>query len=162
MGDIRLSDNFWLGEFTRSQTAARLGREIEVAPDGPVFRALQRLCLEVLQSVREALGPVFITSGYRPEWLNTHIGGSSRSQHMAGQAADLVVSGHSPHEICEFIERTGLPFDQLIHEFGRWVHVSVAPEGREPRREVLTAYKRDGRTAYAAGLHAIEDLQAVA
>ena len=36
---------------------------------------------------------------------------------------------------CRAIAAAGIRFDQLIHEFGRWVHLSVDPR---MRRNVLT------------------------
>ena len=45
-----------------------------------------------------------------------------------------------------------LEFDQLIWEFGTsdnpaWVHVSLRSDGKN-RKQVLRAYKKDGRTKY--------------
>jgi len=160
MERIQLSKNFYLDEFTRSQTASRMGRPIVVLPGSPEFRNLERLCQTVLQPTRDALGAVNPSSGVRPEWLNTIIGGSKTSQHIYGQAADFTVTGHTPYEVCAWLKASGIVFDQLIHEFGRWVHISIAPDGREPRRQVLTAYHhpREDRTVYAPGLHHIKDL----
>ena len=158
---IQLSENFYLDEFTRSQEAARLGRVVMVAPESPVFYALGYLCVEILQPTRDTLGPGHISSGFRPHWLNTLIGSSKRSQHPKGEAADFTVSGHSPYEVCAWIADSPLPFDQLIYEFGQWVHVSCAI-GREPRRQVLTAYydPRQDKTIYVPGLHTMEELAA--
>lgn len=169
MEAIQLSDNFWLGEFIRSQTAARMGRAIVVEPGDAIHLNLVRLCREVLQPLRDRLGPIHVTSGYRPVWLNRKIGGSRRSQHCLGLAADIVVTGHSPYQVCEAAVSHGLPFDQLIHEFGQWVHVSVAPEGELPRGETLTAVKvpraipgLKPKTRYVAGLWRPEDALAMA
>ena len=159
---LRLSQNFHLEEFTRSQVAARRGLEIIVAPDSPVFQAIERLAVTVLQPLRDALGPVHITSGYRPPEVNRLVGGSPRSQHLQGLAADIVVSGHSPLEVARWIHAQGLPYDQLIHEFGRWVHVSVAPAGQRPRGVALTAVRRDHRTVYIDGIHPIDSEQRIA
>ena len=40
-------------------------------------------------------------------------------------------------------------FDQLIHEYGRWVHLGLAPEGVTPRLQALTIFT-PGK--YLAGL----------
>lgn len=45
------------------------------------------------------------------------------------------------------ISESAVPFDQLILEFDRWVHLSVAPG--TPRRQVLTMRKGSG---YLTGL----------
>ena len=148
MGD--LSDNFSLSEFLVSQTAARMGREL--VPTKKQKNYILHLTRKVLQPVRELLDrPVIITSGFRPDWLNKLIGGSEASQHMKGQAADFVVVGMTPIEVCKAIEDSGLEFDQLICEFGKWVHVSYFP-GMTLRNEILTAKSCDGTTEYYSGL----------
>ena len=154
--DRRLSPNFMLSEFTRSQSAARLGRDVIVLPDSPVEFALRRLCKLVLQPLREAVGPIQVTSGYRPAWLNELIGGSPRSQHCQGLAADILAPTiMTPLQLCRRIHALGLPYDQLIHEFGGWCHVSIAADGLA-RAEQLTAYHQDGFAKYTEGLHSIE------
>ena len=125
MSRIKLSPNFYLDEFTRSQVAVRHDITISVEPDSLVLENLRRLCVNVLQPLREALGPVHVTSGYRPLAVNILVGGSSRSQHIDGLAADIVVSGYTPFEVCQWLEQSGRMFDQAIHEFGKWTHVSV-------------------------------------
>ncbi|MGE4554462.1 MAG: D-Ala-D-Ala carboxypeptidase family metallohydrolase [Desulfovibrionaceae bacterium] len=151
-GRVQLSEHFFLDEFTRSATAARLGRPVEVAPDSAVFLNLQHLCFVLLEPVRQALGPVHITSGYRPEWLNALVGGSPRSDHCRGLAADFVVPGMTPLAACQAVSRMNLGYRQLIHEFGRWVHVSSPGPGAAPQRQDLTALHTGGRTRYLGGL----------
>ncbi len=150
---VSLSDNFTLNEFTRSQTAARLGERVTVELTSPEYANIVTLCKEVLQPLRGLLeAPITITSGYRPDWLNELIGGAPNSAHLSGRAADIVVPGMSPRSVALMIVRSGLPFNQCILEFGQWVHVSIAPMGDEPRRQVLTASKKNGATIYREGL----------
>jgi hypothetical protein len=161
MSRVQLSRNFYLDEFTRSQTAARHGIDVAVIEGGVIYSNLRRLCLHVLQPLRDALGPVHVTSGYRPPKLNRLIGGSSTSQHQYGQAADIVVSGHSPLEVARWLRDHGKAYDQLIHEFGEWVHVSVPGSGKSPRNERLTAVKvprliGKPRTVYVPGLYTVD------
>lgn len=129
----KLSLHFTVEQFIRSQTAARLGINNTPADEHIVNMAL--LCYHVLQPLRESLEmPVWISSGYRCPALNKAIGGSKNSQHMLGQAADIVVSGVKPFTIAEAIHNLGLPVDQVIVEFGRWTHVSYS---RKDRMEFL-------------------------
>ncbi len=125
-GDIQFTENFRLSEFTKSATADRLGLNNEVPEN--LLKNLYALCVNVLQPLRDAMGPVTITSGYRSPAVNEEIGGSSTSQHMAGEAADLVISGKSVRQVCNYIDRN-LPHDQLIYEFGSWTHVSYRSSG---------------------------------
>lgn len=157
---MNLSPHFTLDEFTRSQTAERMGRPIVVAPDSEEFRNLQYLCMTLLEPLREALGPVVISSGYRPGWLNAAVGGSSRSDHLTGLAADIIVPGRTPMEVAQAVNAMNLGYKQLINEFGRWVHISSPGPGVAPRRQNLTIWN-DGRgTRTTEGLHAVADLQA--
>ena len=151
---MKLSKNFRLDEFLVSETAERRG--IDMTPNSAVIENIRRLVEDCMQPIRDHLDrPIFITSGYRPLELNNAIGGSRTSAHMSGSAADFVVSGMSPYEVCKEIETLSLPYDQLIHEFGRWIHLGISAQ--TPRMELLTAY-RDGRTKYTYGIHKIEDL----
>ena len=151
---MQLSDNFALHEFLVSGTAERHG--IDMTPPPDVIANIKHLVVLCLQPLRDHLGrAIFVTSGYRPEELNTIIGGSKTSAHMDGRAADFGVAGMTPYDACMAIRDIGLPYDQNIHEFGRWVHLGIARGGR---REDLTAYRRNGMTRYTPGIHKIEDL----
>lgn len=150
--DVKLSKNFWLSEFKVSQTAARAGHPL--VPDKKQINYITQLVQVTLQPLRDLIArPIIITSGYRDKWLNSVIGGSEHSQHTKGQAADFIVSGLTPHEVCEQIIEAGIPFDQLISEFGQWTHVSFV-HGPAIRQQVLTARSSDGITVYSNGLEA--------
>lgn len=151
---MRLSKNFTLNEFTKSQTALRLG--IDNTPEGEHLEAAKELFEKVVQPVRDNFGVTTINSGYRGPVLNEAVGGSSKSQHCKGQAADIECPGTSNYEVAKWIE-DNLDFDQLILEFytpgipdSGWVHVSYKTEGN--RKSVLTAMKEDGKTVYKTGL----------
>ncbi len=152
---MKLSNNFSLDEFLLSQTAERHG--INMSPTDEVIGNLQMLVEDVLQPLRDLVGsPLVISSGYRPIELNTRIGGSKTSAHVSGRAADFRVIGMEPYAVCEILRDEGLPYDQNIHEFGRWTHIGIAKNNRD---QDLTAYRgADGKTKYTLGIHLIEDL----
>lgn len=140
---VRLSRFFTLREFTRSQVASRHG--IVNAPDADQVSSMVHLCVDVLDPVREALGVVLITSGFRCDRLNEFIGGSGASQHRYGQAADFEVPGRRNLEVARWVRENVPSFDQLILEFYQendpssgWVHVSHVRGGANCK-EVLTA-----------------------
>jgi zinc D-Ala-D-Ala carboxypeptidase len=144
-----LSKNFSLNEFTKSVSAIRNG--VENSPSPEHIRNIQLLVKYVLQPLRQALGlPIKITSGYRSDALNKLIGGSKRSQHCKGQAADIQfkIDGIMDNKIIwDKVIELGLPFDQMINEFEySWIHISYNEEHN--RNSLLEAYKENGRTKY--------------
>jgi zinc D-Ala-D-Ala carboxypeptidase len=146
---MRLSKNFVLSEITRSNTATRLG--ISNEPTKEHLENMQRLISNLVQPMRDELGPIRITSGYRSKELNRAIGGSTRSQHCKAQALDLQFweNGQMNNKkIYDWIINSHLEFDQMINEFDfAWIHLSLKEKGN--RKEVLEAYKNnDGDTAY--------------
>ena len=153
---IPLSPDFFLDEFTRSQTARRHGIEIVVERQSPEFRNLQRPRTEVLQPARDAFGPIIVTSGYRPERVNELIGGSSTSAHRYACAGDIEPLHAANRELAEWLAARDLPYDQVIYEFGDWVHVGIAREGGEPRGEVLTSLRDpEAGVVYRRGVQAV-------
>jgi len=147
---MRLSKNFTLSEITKSNTAKRLG--IDNAPNQEHLKNMQILIRDLIQPMRDALGPIRISSGYRSPVLNRAIGGSTKSQHCKGQALDLQF--WEKGEMCnkkiyDWVLKEGIEFDQMINEFDyAWIHISLRPDGKN-RKMVLEAYKDDdGDTAY--------------
>ena len=146
---MRLSENFTLSEFTRSNTAKRKG--IDNNPNEKHLHNILDLTTNILQPLRDGLGSIRISSGYRSPRLNRAISGSKKSQHCKGQAADLQywVKGRMNNEaIYNYILTQNIEFDQMINEFDfAWIHISFNKD--KNRREVLEAYKDDdGDTAY--------------
>lgn len=142
---VKLSEHFSLSEFTFSSTAVRKG--IDNTPDEKTIENLKALCIHVLEPIRAKLGkPIRITSGYRSKALNKAIGGSKTSQHVEGKAVDFHVEGCEIEELFQFIKRNGIEFDQLIQEFGEWIHISW--NGFDNRNQALRATKVQGITSY--------------
>ena len=83
---MRLSKNFTLSEITKSNTAKRLG--IDNAPNQEHLNNMQILIRDLIQPMRDALGPIRISSGYRSPVLNRAIGGSTKSQHCKSLRPD--------------------------------------------------------------------------
>jgi len=146
---MRLSKNFVLSEITRSDTANRLG--INNEPTKKDLENIQRLITNILQPLRNHLGPIRISSGYRNKELNRAIGGSNKSQHCKGQACDVQFWKEGQmcnKEVYDWIIDNAVEFDQMINEFDfAWIHISLKKSNN--RREVLEAYKdKDGDTKY--------------
>jgi zinc D-Ala-D-Ala carboxypeptidase len=148
---VKLSTHFRLAEFEFSATATRHG--IPNAVPERLMPNLMRL-VGMLEQVRQIAGgqPLRITSGYRNAQINRLVRGSDNSAHMDARAADFTIPAYgSPLDLCELIAESGIEFDQLIHEYGAWVHLGIAREGVAPRRQTLTI----DRTGTRPGLHRV-------
>lgn len=147
--DALNSSHCSLATLCHSDTADRRG--IDNQPDETSRANLRRLA-DTLTEVAKLLGaPLTITSGFRCETLNAAVGGVEGSQHTSGQAADFKCPlAGTPAEIAHRIAASHIVFDQLILEFGSWVHLSIAAAGETPRREVL--HIPDRASGYLAGL----------
>ena len=146
---MKLTEHFQLEEFTLSQTAERQG--IDNSPNQEQMENLIRTA-ESMEKARSILGnnSIHITSGLRVPALNAAIGGSKTSAHMDGRATDFKCYGYgNTKQIVTRLKESTLVFDQLIDEFGRWVHIGFAKSGEVPRRQVLRAFRLStGKTKY--------------
>lgn len=141
---IDLSPHFTLAELTTTAQADRDdldrdGNRSETVPNVPSAEhvvALTCLARELLEPVRELLGvPLRVVSGYRSPALNARVGGATGSQHLQGEAADVVPVGMDVAEamaaIADAVRGAGLPVDQAI----------VYPSARTPFLHL--SYRRD-------------------
>ena len=147
---MKLSRNFSLAELIKSDTAIRLG--IDNNPNADQIEKLKLLCENILQPVRDHFGRVKVTSGYRSPELCQAIGSSVNSQHAKSEAADFECLGVDNAELFDWI-KLNLEPDQLILEFytpgepnSGWIHCSWVAEN--PRKQLLRAYREDGKTKY--------------
>ena len=156
-----LSKNFTLEELTKSNTALRLGINNKPSKEG--ILKLTLLATSLLQPIRDTIGPIRITSGYRSPILSETIGSSSNSQHCRYEAVDLQFVKRGIMDnlmIYQALVDLDLEFDQCILEFGNgteyidptypaWVHLSWKVS--DNRNQVLIAYKDiNNKTKYRA------------
>lgn len=144
---MQLGPNFSLEAFTLSQEAIR--HNLPNIPNAKQIEAAKRLVVRVLQPLRDHLKrPVIVSSGFRSFAVNRAVRGARNSQHCKGEAADIYVSGMTTRQLVDTILMLHLPFDQVIDEFGSWVHVSHAFTGPQ-RGEVLVARMKGKRRVYS-------------
>lgn len=128
---------FTLDEMIHSDTADRLG--IDNSPTCDAINNLNDLVTNVLDRLRSEWGrPIIVTSGYRCKELNAAVGGARYSQHLKGQAADIVSDDFESFR--RFVRRwcKDNDFDQCIFEHSsdsEWIHISFN-RGRN-RRQML-------------------------
>lgn len=138
---MNLTENFTLNELVYSATAEK--NKIDNRPSVQVIANLKSLCENVLQPLRNALGcPIVITSGFRCAVLNKKVGGQPSSQHLMGQAVDLVVPQKNLKDVFNYI-KSHLNYDQLLYEYSKndkWIHVSFRNDGHN-RKQAIDNYK---------------------
>lgn len=139
MADIQLSEHFQLHEFTDSFIARLKGLSNE--PTAEAVERLKNLCQQVLEPLRQWAGrPVQISSGYRSPAVNRAVGGVPSSQHLRGEAADILLPSLEVGWQWFCYLRDHLPYDQLIWETyhtRHWIHVSCKAEIKENRHQVI-------------------------
>ena len=140
---MNLSEHFTLQEFLKSETAKKFN-VANVATEKHTKNMIA-LCKNILEPLRREIDkPVIITSGYRSSALNETMGKngyyvSRTSQHMKGEAADIVVNGMTNDDIVKAIKKAGIIYDQLIDEtatriikgvehVSKWIHISYTTE----------------------------------
>jgi zinc D-Ala-D-Ala carboxypeptidase len=150
---MNLSEHFTLEEATASETATRLG--INNQPNEQQLENMKKAA-EGMEKVRALLGKsIHVNSWLRLPEVNVAVGGSKVSSHMDGWAVDFVCKDFgNPLAVCQAIEAAGIQFDQMIHEYATWTHISFAPE---MRKQKLTIFRPEGK--YKIGLLSKEDYE---
>ena len=146
---MNLSPNFTFEELTRTDNRHLLQKNRDMANANPAIKAaLTRVAVELLEPIRALFKvPVQINSGYRCPELNTAVGGSATSQHVRGEAADIVIRGFETEALeVEAVrkilrELPDLKFGQMLVEFG-CIHVSLGTKREVAHYDVPTKTKR--------------------
>lgn len=110
-GSTYLSKNFKVSEFKCN--------------DGSDTVLISDKLVGLLQNIRNHFGAaVTINSAYRTESYNKKIGGATKSQHVNGTAADIVVKGATPLEVAQYVEHIR-PDSGGIGVYQTFTHVDV-------------------------------------
>ena len=128
--------NFTISELIKSNTAIKYN--INNMPDINSLDNILKLIVYCLQPIRNKLGkPIIVTNGYESFALWEKLdelgyNPSKTSQHLKGQAADLIVNGMTQEQLFNFIRKSGVTYDQLIWEQdSNCVHVSYSDKNRK-------------------------------
>lgn len=122
----KIKKYFSIDELCYSNTAEK--NNIKNTPNKEEIKNLQNLIDEVLQPLRVAYNkPIIVTSGFRCAELNKLLGGKPNSQHLRGQAADIVPKDIDDLDILFELCKNLSSFDQLLYEKSKnkkWIHIS--------------------------------------
>ena len=139
-------------EGTYSRTGQR--RNLDNTPNEEQLKCMKEVAENLFEPLRKWVGgPIKINSFFRGEPVNTAIGGSTRSQHMKGQAIDIDDTfKHKTNAEMYYYIKDNLDFDQMIWEFGdddnpNWLHISWVSH-RPNRKKLTRAIKVKGKTKY--------------
>jgi zinc D-Ala-D-Ala carboxypeptidase len=137
-----VSPHFTWGELTRTDSR---DPEILAAQDHPsdeIGANLLWLARTLLEPIHDVVGRLRVNSGYRSPALNASLAGASRtSQHMHGLAADVVPMDMALVDAYELIIRVRpWALDQLIFEWGRWIHIGAPVPGGQARNQHLMIF----------------------
>jgi hypothetical protein len=140
---MQLSPSFTLGEMIASAKAEELGIDNTEGLTPERVENLRLWAVSVGQPLRDYTGlPITILSGYRCPQLNEAVGGEPTSQHLTGDAADIVVGDMPPLAVVRLIRSVPslcAQVGQAISEFAKWTHLSRDHGPKPPRRQFLVA-----------------------
>jgi len=125
---VKLGKYYTLAELTNTS------QPFDNTPTPDACMNLKTLVSNVLDPLRDAVGPIIITSGYRSQALNAAVGGSEYSQHMKGEAVDVRGVTASNQEIVDVLRN--LPIDQVI-TYDNSGHVHISSKSTDNRGEFL-------------------------
>lgn len=108
-GNVQMTAHFKLSEFQ--------------CKDGSTTIILNPKLIAMLEKLRIKAGkPLIINSAYRTPTYNKRVGGAKNSQHMVGNAADIVIKGMTVEQVAKMAEEIG--FDG-IGRYDSFTHVDV-------------------------------------
>lgn len=139
-----MNNYFELGEFLRSETAAKNNIQNYPAKFEFIFNLLE-LRDTILNPLREDWGSALIvSSGFRCKQLNDLLKGASKtSVHQIGLAVDIIPANGKIDEFIEFCKEwfKDKDYDQVIIEKSgktRWVHIGLRNNKGEQRHKLFT------------------------
>ena len=130
---------FTIKEFTKSETASRLG--IDNTPSEEIKNHITLFVETVLDPIRQDwCGPILVSSGYRCPELNKAVSGAKNSGHQYGFCADLQLSDSTRlREFADFVynwmKDHQMKFDELLFERSgnvTWLHFCwIGKDGKQ-------------------------------
>jgi hypothetical protein len=99
----------------------------EIASKGEGELLVDDHAMDKLQALRDALGkPLILTSAYRSPKHNKRVGGAKNSRHMQGDAFDVRMDNHDPHEFEAAARKIGFTGFGYYPKSG-FMHIDLGP-----------------------------------
>lgn len=134
MNKTMITEHFSLEEMTRSNMLTLYNKshrpKVTNTPDDAALSNLKSLC-STLEKIRAAYGkPMVVSSGYRTKFVNDLVGGSAKSLHLYGLAADIIVPMDDMPAIMMFAMNLPEVQELLMSYSGRsyWLHIGISDE----------------------------------
>jgi hypothetical protein len=131
---MKLSPNFTLGKLCPTSNI-RVGMNRTGSGNMPhteIIANLSAVAMNVAERLHQQFGKVTINSGYRSYSYNKSIGGATNSDHMKGQAIDVMIQGVPPWKVANWIERN-IKGIAGIGRYPNFTHISWVKEGNGGR-----------------------------
>jgi len=111
--------------------------------------------VEAIQELRDVIGVIILSCGYRCPKHNKEIGGAKNSYHMKGMAADCIFPGQKLFDA--YMEAVKIPAFQGIGIYPPWVDDVGKVHGNFLHLDVRSKWTRWGkyRGEYIPYMHAI-------
>ena len=121
---------------------------IENAPER-VKQNMKLLVEEVLDPLREKVGKIKVSSGYRDPVYNAREGGSPTSDHITGCATDIVPLESDIDDVFALLIRE-FKYNQVILEKKntRWIHISYKKEGNKQEAKTAIVNPKTNKATY--------------
>ena len=121
---------------------------IENAPE-QVKKNMAVLVEKVLDPLREKVGRIKVSSGYRDPIYNAKEGGSLTSDHITGCATDIVPLDTDIDEVFSIIIRE-FKYNQVILERKntRWIHISYKKDGNKQEAKTAVVNPKTNKATY--------------
>lgn len=127
--DFSLSNKIGLSKhFTWGEALGLKSWNMYAIPfDDYVIRNIEALAPR-MDMIRDVIGfPLIVTSWYRPEAYNQHIGGAKKSSHVSGMACDFITNRISAQEcrakLVPHLTLLNIRMEKL--DDANWVHVDI-------------------------------------
>jgi len=133
---ILLSPRLSLDQFVATQHRQYLMEQS--SPPAEVLMNAHRFAADIWEPIINLIGMVHLNSGYRCHALNSDVKGSKNSYHMIGLAVDIMPTEMSILTAINLIINSNIPYDEIIFEYRKWLHIQGARHGYAPRRLART------------------------